>query len=424
MKLNELTQQERLSLIGGSYDEFWDFRGRYRAVKGSRASKKSKTAALWFVHHMMRFPDANLLAVRKTYNSLRNSCFAELNWAIDRLQARDKWRTKLSPLELSYSDGGKVFFRGLGDAMRLTSIAADRGKLCWVWLEEAYEIDSEDDFNIIDESIRGKIESDDGLFKQLTLTFNPWSERHWLKKRFFDSPCDNTLAITTNYQCNEWLDKSDIQLFENMKRDNPKRYRTAGLGEWGIADGLIYTNWEIDSFDVRELVRSKQLRSAFGLDFGYTNDPTAFVAMLVDENARRIYVFDELYERGLSNREIADRITAMQHQKERIFADCAEPKSIDELYSLGLTGVRKARKGADSVNHGIQFVQGHKLIISPTCANFLTEISQYSWAKQSRSVLLANDSGRRLNIPAPGADHLMDAMRYALTEVLSGSRWG
>jgi phage terminase large subunit len=408
--------------IGGGYDDFWSFRGRYRVVKGSRASKKSKTAALWFIHHMMQYPEANLLVVRKTYNSLRNSCFAELKWAIDRLDAADDWKTKHSPLELSYSKGGKVFFRGLGDAMRLTSITADTGKLCWVWLEEAFEVEREDDFNIIDESIRGKLAPDSNLFKQLTLTFNPWSELHWLKKRFFaeseERASDKDIfTLTTNYKGNEWLDDSDKQLFERMKADNPKRYKVAGLGEWGIADGLVYTNWESAEFDVRQLTnRTSQIKSGFGLDFGYTNDPSAFIAMLIDEDKRIIYVFDELYGYGLSNREIYEQISAKGYRKEKIFADSAEPKSIAELYSLGLTGVRTARKGADSVNHGIQFIQSHKIIILPKCTNFLKEISQYSWQK--------NLSGIRTNTPAGGHDHLMDAMRYALTDTSGGERWG
>jgi phage terminase large subunit len=378
---------------------------------------------------MMKYPDANLLAIRRTYNSLRNSCFAELRWAIERLGVADRWKCKVSPLELSYSEGGKVFFRGLGDAMRLTSITADTGKLCWVWLEEAYEIEREDDFNIIDESVRGRIDEDSGLFKQLTLTFNPWSERHWLKGRFFDAGGGDTLAMTTGYVTNEWLDTSDKQLFERMKIDNPKRFKVAGLGEWGIADGLVYNNWETHNLSEhprrRELARDPGVKSAFGLDFGYTNDPSAFVAMLIDPAKRVIYVLDEMYGYGLSNREIYERINALGYRKERIFADSAEPKSIDELYELGLTGIRAARKGADSVNHGIQFIQGHKIVVSPKCTNFLKELSAYSWQKSSAGNFGRNaGSGKPTNTPDGGCDHLMDAMRYGLTEVSRGERWG
>jgi phage terminase large subunit len=380
---------------------------------------------------MMKYPDANLLAVRKTYNSLRNSCFSELKWAINRLGASQDWKIKATPLEMSYSKGGQIFFKGLDNVMKLTSITSDRGKLCWVWVEEAFEISREEDFNMLDESVRGVLPAAVGspqsapLFKQITLTFNPWSDKHWLKKRFFDVEDDNVLAITTDYTCNEWLDASDKQLFERMKLNNPKRFKVAGLGEWGVEDGLVYENWEVANFDVKKLARDSglggatahgRLTSAFGLDFGYTNDPSAFICMLINPYKRIIYVFDEMYGYGLSNRDIYERIRLMGYSKEKIFADSAEPKSIDELYGLGLSGIRRARKGPDSVNYGIQFIQGHKIVVLPKCVNFLREISGYSWAK--------NVCGVRTNTPAGGHDHLMDAMRYGLTEINGGDRWG
>jgi phage terminase large subunit len=408
------THEAVTKIIGGGYDDFWHFKGRYRVVKGGRASKKSKTTALWFIYHMMMYPQANLLVVRKTYNSLKNSCFSELLWAIRQFNADGKWTHKISPLEISYLNGGKIFFKGLDDPMKLTSITADTGKLCWVWLEETLEIDSENDFNMIDESIRGAV--DGGLFKQLTLTFNPWNDGHWLKRRFFEQKDDNTMTFTTNYMGNEYLDASDTYLFKKMMAKNPKRYKVAGLGDWGIAEGLVYENWESRAFNTKELVKTQKMKTAFGLDFGYTNDPSALCCILINLNERIIYVFDEMYKFGLSNRDIFEQIRDMGYRKERIFADSNEPKSIDELYALGLTGIRKAAKGKDSVNYGIQFVQGFKIIVHPKCTNFLKEINSYSWQK--------NALGNKTNIPANGFDHLMDAMRYALCEISGGERWG
>jgi phage terminase large subunit len=425
--INITKKEERFrKIVGQGYDEFLDFKGRYRVVKGGRASKKSKTAALWYIYNMMQYRKANLLVVRKTYNSLRNSCFSELKWAIEQLKAADDWKTKVSPYEMSYDKGGSIYFKGLDNPMRLTSITADKGCLCWVWVEEAFEIECEEDFDMIDESVRGIVPA--GLFKQITLTFNPWSDKHWLKKRFFNTCDDNVLAFSTNYTCNEFLDDSDRALFERMKSDNPKRFKVAGLGEWGVADGLVYENWECAGFDVRQIVRSGQVKTAFGLDFGYTNDPSALCCMLVDPFKRHIYVFDEMYGFGMSNRDIFNEICAMGYRKEKIFADSAEPKSIDELYNLGLSGIRKARKGADSVNHGIQFVQGHKLTVHPKCVNFLKEISVYGWARRISGRVPGfdggNNGGKMTNVPQGGFDHLMDAMRYGLTEISGGERWG
>ena len=399
-------------VVGRGYKQFWNFKGRYLVCKGSRASKKSKTTALRFIVNMMKYKGANLLVVRKTYRTLKDSCFTELKWAIHRLSVDAHWDVKESPLEITYiPTGQKIYFRGLDDPLKVTSITVDVGQLCWMWIEEAYEITKESDFEMLDESIRGASEGD--LFKQITLTFNPWNERHWIKKRFFDCPEDpDILAITTNYMCNEWLDGADLAMFERMKRDNPRRYRVAGLGNWGIVDGLIFENWKEEAFDLEEVKRIQGIQSAFGLDFGYTNDPSALFCGMIDQIGKKIYVFDEMYKKGMSNEAIHAEITKMGYSKERITADCAEPKSIARLYDLGLFRIRAARKGKDSVNNGIDFIQDYEIIIHPRCVNFITEISNYTWD--------VDKFENKLNKPIDDFNHLMDAMRYALEGYIRG----
>lgn len=401
-------------VVGKGYGTFWRFKGRYRVVKGSRASKKSKTTALWFITNIMKYPEANALVIRKTFRTLKDSCFAELKWAVHRLNVDAWWEFKESPLEATYKPTGqKIYFRGLDDPLKVTSITVDVGVLCWAWLEEAYEVTKEDDFNILDESIRGEVP--EGLFKQWTITFNPWNEHHFLKKRFFDAPPDpDILAMTTNYLCNEWLDEADKKMFEDMKKRNPRRYRVAGLGEWGIVDGLVYENWKEEAFNTDEIRKRPGVVSAFGLDYGYTNDPSAFFCGLLDEENKQLYVFDEIYEKGLSNKRIYERITEEGYAKERITADSAEPKSNDELKGYGLR-VHGAAKGKDSIKNGIQWIQDLEIIIHPRCVNFLTEISNYTWAEDK--------FGNKLNEPIDDFNHLMDAMRYALEKYIRGNKW-
>jgi phage terminase large subunit len=398
--------------VGQGYNRFWHFKGRYRVVKGSRASKKSKTTALWYITNMMKYPGANTLVVRKTFRTLKDSCFTELKWAINRLCVQDHWKITESPLQMEYlPTGQKIYFRGLDDPLKVTSITVDVGSLCWMWIEEAYEIMKEDDFNILDESIRGQVE--DGLFKQITLTFNPWNEHHWIKARFFDAPPDpDILALTTNYLCNEWLDASDKKVFETMKKNNPRRYRVAGLGDWGIVEGLVFENWEERDFKLDDIKGIKGIKSAFGLDFGYTNDPSAFWCGMIDLEGKTIYVFDEMYKQGMQNEAIHKEIHSMGYSKEKITADSAEPKSIDRLRDLGLSHIKGARKGKDSVNNGIDFIQGFKIVIHPRCVNFLTEISNYTWD--------VDKFGKKLNKPIDDFNHLMDAMRYALESFVKG----
>ena len=381
MKTNR--NQKRIYLpeyVGKGYGTFWRWKGRYRVCKGSRASKKSKTTALWYIVNLMKYPDANLLVVRKVFRTLKDSCFTELKWAINRLSVQEFWEIKESPLEMTYKPTGqKIYFRGLDDPLKVTSITVEHGYLCWAWIEEAYEIGREDDFDMLDESIRGAVPSETGLFKQITLTFNPWNERHWIKKRFFDNPDDETLAMTTNYLCNEWLDEADRKKFETMRINNPRRYRVAGLGEWGIVDGLVYENWEEKAFDIDEIRRLLSVRSAFGLDFGYTNDPSALFCGLVDLSAKTLWVFDEMYKNGMSNERIAKEITEMGYRKEKIKAEAAEPKSIDRLYELGLIHIQQARKGKDSINNGIDFLQDFHLSVQPRGVNCIPEISDCTW---------------------------------------------
>lgn len=420
-------------VVGKGYARFCNFKGRYRVCKGSRASKKSKTTAIDLIKGLMKFPEANLLVVRKVGRTLKDSCYSDLKWAIHRLKVDEYWDCTTSPLEITYKPTGqKILFRGLDDPLKVTSISVDKGYLCWLWIEEAYEINDESAFDTLDESIRGEVPYP--LYKQITLTFNPWNEKHWLKRRFFDelvgydednnpiykerenpiSDDGDILAMTTNYMCNEWLDESDKKVFERMRINNPRRYQVAGLGNWGIVDGLVYENWKEENFDIDKIRENAKVDSAYGLDFGYTNDPTALFCGMIDKENKKIYVFDEMYQKGLSNRKIYDNVVEMGYSKERITGDSAEPKSIDELNSLGLR-VKAATKGKDSIMNGIQFIQDFEIIIHPRCVNFITEISNYTWDKDK--------FGNKLNKPIDDFNHLMDAMRYAIEKYIAEKKW-
>ena len=398
-------------IVGKGYKEFWNTKKRYVVCKGSRASKKSKTAALWHIVNIMQHPGANALVIRKTERTLRDSCYADLKWAINRLGVDSYWKATLSPLELVYlPTKQRIIFRGLDDPLKLTSISTECGSICFVLIEEAYEITKEEDFDFIDESIRGELQ--DGLWKRITIILNPWSESHWIKKRFFDNPDDDVLAMTTTYKINEFLDEADIKLFEKMKVNNPRRYKTAALGEWGISEGLIYENFIEEDFDISEIKKRTNAKFCFGLDFGYVNDATALFCGIIFEQEKLLYVFDELYEKNLSNEKIAEKIFKMGYSKEKIIADSAEPKSIDRLYDLGIRGIKSARKGKDSIMNGIDYLQDFKIIVHPICVNFLLEIQNYAWQ--------TDKNGKQINKPIDDFNHLMDAMRYATEDFAKG----
>ncbi|WP_124046070.1 PBSX family phage terminase large subunit [Clostridium perfringens] len=392
------------SKIGKGYGTFWRYKGRYRVCKGGRGSKKSTTTAMWIIYNMMKYPLANTLVLRRVFNTHKDSTYTQLKWAANNLGVAHLWHFSKSPLEITYKPTGqKILFRGLDDPMSITSITVEIGYLCWAWFEEAFQIMNEDDFNKVDMSIRGELPP--GYFKQITVTFNPWSEKHWLKKRFFDSEDEDILALTTTYECNEYLGEDDRKLFEKMKEKNPRRYRIEGKGEWGIAEGLVYENFEELEFDLEEIKKRPGIISIFGMDFGYTHDPTAFICALVDEKAKEIFIFDEHYQKGMSNSDIANMIKYKGYSKEIIIADSAEPKSIDDIKRQGIRRIKAAQKGKDSILNGIQNIQDYKTYVLPKCENTLVELNNYVWDTKD---------GRGINKPMDDYNHLMDALRYAM----------
>lgn len=393
--------------VGKNYADFWNTKKRYRVCKGSRGSKKSKTAALNMIYRLYQYPESNGLCVRRYSNTMRDSVYSDLKWAIHRLGLDAFFDYTISPMRITRkSTGQKILFRGLDDGLKITSISVDKGYLCWVWIEECYEISNEDDFNKLDMSIRGEVP--EGYFKQITMTFNPWSATSWLKARFFDEPDEDVFTKTTTWECNEWLDEADRNIFLKMKKNNPRRYRIEGEGEWGIAEGLIYPNHKIKTFDVDVIKQIPGIKSAFNLDFGFT-DPNAFVCELVDNKNMKIYIFDEWYKTGVTNKVIAQAIKDKGYGGQRIICDSAEPKSIAELQEEGIHA-EPSRKGRDSVNHGIQLIQNYEIIIHPKCTEFQKEISNYCWEKDK--------NGKPTDKPDHEFSHGMDSMRYGVNRIL------
>lgn len=355
------------------------------------------------IYRMMQYPLANTLVIRRVFNTHKDSTFAQLKWAVNNLGVRHLWKFSLSPLEATYiPTGQKILFRGTDDPMSITSITVEKGYICFCWFEEFFQITDEDSFNKIDMSIRGELP--EGYYKQIIMTFNPWSEKHWIKKRFYDNPDENTLALTTTYKTNEWLGPDDIALFESMKVRNPRRYAIEGLGEWGIAEGLVYENFIIQDFDYKEISKRKGAEAIFGLDFGYVHDETALICAIADQEAKEIYIFDEHYQKAMVNSEIAAMIKYKGYSKEVIYADCAEPKSIEELRRAGITRIKPAEKGPDSIRNGIQFIQDFKLIVHSKCENTIIELSNYCWDTKD---------GVAINKPIDAYNHLLDALRYS-----------
>jgi len=396
------------AIVGQGYDKFWSCKKRYRVLKGGKGSKKSATTALNFIFRLMKEKESNLLVVRQVMNTHRDSTFAQLKWAQERLGVSKYWNNTVSPMEMVYKPTGqKIIFRGFDDVLKLASTTVSKGYLNYVWIEEAFEIANEADFDKLDLSVpRGKIPPP--LYKQTTITFNPWSETHWLKKRFFDVPNPCVETFSTNYLCNEFLDRTDLAVFERMKQTNRRKYEVAGLGNWGISEGLVFENWSVGHLHIKS-EEEYMWKSFFGLDYGYTNDPTAFVAFKANPITKQIYIYNEFYQKRMLNCDIAEKIKALGYSKERIRADCAEPKSNDDLRRLGIGRITPSVKGRDSILNGISAICEYQITVNPACVNMIRELSSYVYDDKR------TENG--LKMPKDSENHLCDALRYAFEDV-------
>lgn len=283
-------------VVGKGYGSFWRTKKRYRVLKGGRGSKKSVTTALWFIYNIMKHPLANAVVVRKTFNTHKDSTYAQLKWAARRLKVYHLWNFTLNPLEAAYlPTGQKILFRGFDDPLKIASITVDVGVLCWAWIEEAYEIEDEADFDMLDESIRG--EMPEGLWKQITLSYNPWVNTHWTKSRFWDKEDPLAFRLTTTFKCNEWLDEQDRQKIENLQYTNPQRYKVVGLGDYGLPGGTFFEEFRSDIHVIEPFEIPSWWRRFRAMDYGY--DMLAVPYFAVDDKGN-LYLYKEIYQSELT----------------------------------------------------------------------------------------------------------------------------
>lgn len=403
------------NLIGKGYNRFWHSRNFYRVVKGSRGSKKSKTTAHNIIQRMMKYPWANTLVIRRFSSTLKQSCYTDLKWAINKQGVAHLWKTNESLPELTYlPTGQKILFRGLDDPLKITSITVENGLVTWAWFEEAFELESEEKFRTVVESIRGS-HPDPEFFKQVTVTFNPWSDEHWLKRVFFDEETqeEDTFAITTTFRCNEWLDEQDRKRYMSLYKTNPRRARIVCDGDWGIAEGLVFDNFQIQDFDAIEKIKEIQ-EIAHGMDYGFTNDPTTLVSSIVDLNKKEIWIYDEHYETGMLTDDIYKMLAEKELLKASITGDSAEARLINELVAKGVRRLHKSIKGQGSIRQGISFLQGFKIYVHPKCVHTIEEFNTYTF-KQDKN-------GKWLNEPIDTNNHIIDALRYSMERYHLGKK--
>ena len=383
-------------------------RKRYRVLMGGAGSGKSVNVAIDYVLKLMdvRYVGANLLVVRKVEQSNRNSTFAELSSAAKKIckgRICDIWDIKEAAMEMQCrSTRNKIIFCGVNDMRqreKIKSINFHSGKLTWIWIEEATEI-SENDLEILDDRLRGNLENEN-LFYQITLTFNPVSSRHWIKRRFFDSACDDYFTHHSTYLDNRFIDSDFHKRMLLRKQFDPNGYRIYALGEWGEQEGLILSNYTVCEFnrDFDEVI--------IGQDFGY-NHANAIVTVGFRDGA--VYIFDELYEFGRDTNELISLAEGKFNKKLLMVCDSAEPDRIRMWKKAGYNAV-PAKKSAGSVMAQINYLKCCRIFVSPDCENMIKELQAWKWRTDS--------CGQLTDMPVCVFDDAIAALRYAVSVKLT-----
>lgn len=378
---------------------------RYIVEKGSAGSGKSVDAAQEYILRLMRDKGRNLVALRKSDITNRDSTFAELTGAIYRMfgdKAEQYWKINTSPLQLTFKhNGNKIIFRGMNDDKqreKLKSITFQKGKLTDVWLEEATEF-TQADFEIIDDRLRGELPP--GQFYQIRMTFNPVNKSHWIKRVFFDFPDKNVLTHHSTYLTNRFIDAAYHARMERRKQVDPDGYRIYGLGEWGEIGGLILSNYIIEDFDTSPGRFDYMVNAQ---DFGYNH---ANCIGEVGFKDGELYLCKELYEFEKDTSELIQLAEKKGFNKQlTMWCDSAEPDRIKMWRKVGYKA-QPVKKEPNSVKAQIDHLQQHRIHIHPSCINTIKEIQQWKWRKDEKT-------GEYLDEPVPFQDDAMAMLRYSI----------
>lgn len=342
-----------------------------------------------------------ILVIRKVARTQKESCFTVMKDALSGLGILDKCTINKSTLDITLPNGSVFLFKGMDDSEKIKSIA----NITDIWIEEATEL-TLDDYTQLNLRLRAKAPN-----LQMLLSFNPISKANWCYQTFFAKPTD-AFVLKTTYKENQFLPQAYVDSLEKMKETNYTYYRIYALGEFCSLDKLVFTNWEEKEFDVSDLIATKRFITLTGLDFGFTNDPTALIVSLCDTKARELYILDEYSDTGITNPEIAAVIKSMGYSKNIIMADSAEQKSIEEIRRAGVSKIKPCRKEPNSILYGIQQLQQYKIYVHPKCTGVITELQNYSWEKDRHT-------NEYINKPVDKFNHYIDALRYSM-QIMKG----
>jgi phage terminase large subunit len=401
------------------YDLHWDIidgKHTYYKLDGGRGSTKSSFVSVEIVLGMMddakQGKHTNAVAFRRYKDNLHDSVYEQLLWAIDKLGVSDLWRETLSPLKLTYIPTGQVIlFRGADKVKKSKSIKVSKGYIKYLWFEELDEFEGSEKIRSVQQSVvRG------GEKFTVFYSYNPpKSQRNWVNDPVeWDRP--DTIQHHSDYRSvpREWLGEQFITDAEHLKAVKPEAYRHEYLGEVTGTGAEVFTNLTNRRITDAEIKTFDRIRR--GLDWGYASDPFHYTVCHYDKTRKRLYIFFEIQAVHLSNRKAAEMVKKENKYNKEVVCDSAEPKSIADVRSYGLR-VRGAKKGPDSVDHGVKWLSEEieEIIIdAERCPNTWREFYGYE---------LERDANGNLKADYPDKDnHSIDAVRYALEDDMRNVR--
>lgn len=344
-----------------------------------------------------------ILVLRKVGATVRDSVFADVQATLSYFGILNMCKINMSAFRIELPNGAEFIFKGMDNPEKIKSIKG----ISDVVMEEASEF-TLDDYTQLTLRLRDKAHKQ----KQIYLMFNPVSKANWVYNAFFVKKPKNTVVYQTTYKDNRFLDALTRENIEELANRNEAYYKIYALGEFATLDKLVFPKYTKALLNKDEL---RHITSYFGLDYGFINDPSAFMHVKIDDDHKRLYVVEEYVKKGLTNDKIAESITALGYAKEQIRADSAEKKSNQELRNLGISRVIDVKKGAGSVMQGIQYLLQYEWIVDERCVKTIEELENYTWKKDKAT-------NEYINEPVDSYNHCLDAIRYAIQDKITKSK--
>ena len=381
------------------YDKLTDYSTFTEIHYGGASSGKSHGVIQKVVFKSLqawKYP-RKVLFLRKVGSSVYDSIFEDVKQCLEARGLLGACKVNNSAYRIELPNGAQFIFKGLDNPEKIKSIKG----ISDVVMEEASEF-TLDDYTQLTLRLRDKKHPN----KQIYLMFNPVSKVNWVYNAFFVKKPKNTVIYQTTYKDNRFLDEVTKENIEELAERNEAYYKIYALGEFATLDKLVFPKYKKQLLNKEEL---KHIPSDFGLDYGFINDPSAFMHVKVDDENKRLYILEEYVKKGLTNDKIAEAIKALGYSKEIIRADSAEKKSNQELRNLDIPRVIDVIKGPGSVMQGIQYILQYEIIVDERCVKTIEELENYTWKKDKAT-------NEYINEPVDSYNHCLDAVRYAVQD--------